>query len=154
MLPSLADKETAMADAILDGLMSRRAALVREVRQAENRFNDLVLQIDQLDAVIWQFEPGYKPEDLPNRSLGRLPLTRTVPMVMRKAKAPMTVRALTLDVMGSLGLDRANPQRVKRIQEQVRTVMSQQKRNGIVEPVRMSGEVRAMGWRVTLPGTC
>jgi hypothetical protein len=137
-----------MTDTILTGLQDRRADLVRQARQTERLFNELIAQIDQIDAVIWQFDGNYKPDRPPVQSVGRIPMTRTVLTILRKSKEPMTLRELTLAMMESLGLDVTNSRRVTRVQEQVRTALTRQKANGVVEPVVRPGGARAMGWRV------
>lgn len=138
-----------MTDPVLAGLLKRRADLVVEVRRMEVRFQDILTNIDQLDGAIIQFDPGYRPHHPAVRTTKSIPLTRTLLTILRKAPAPMTMRDLTIAMMENLGLDHRNRYRVTRLTEQVRTALTRQKKNGVVESE--IGHARALMWRVAAP---
>jgi hypothetical protein len=135
-----------MTDPVLEGLTKRRNDLVVEVRRMEVRFQDLLANIDQLDAAIIQFDPAYRPHHPAVRTVKSLPLTRTLLTILRKSPEPMKMRDLTIAMMESLGLDHRNAYRVTRLTEQVRTALTRQKKNGVV--MSEAGPNRTLIWRI------
>lgn len=93
-----------MVDPVLNGLLARRAALIAEVRRTVAKFQDLFVDIDNLDGVILQFDPNYK---VINPAVWGVGLTgqptRSLLGILRKSPEPMTLRDLTVAMMASLG---------------------------------------------------
>jgi len=136
-----------MSDPVLEGLLKRRAELVAEVRRTEAKFHDLFVDIDSLDGTIIQFDRGYKIINPAVRGVGLTgQITRLLLSTLRKSPAPMTLRALTVAMMASVGLDCRDDRRVARMMEQTRKAMLRQKKNGTV--VSDEGPGRALRWRI------
>jgi len=96
-----------MHDPILSGLAKRRAELVTEVKRTEGILRGLIADIESLDAVSRQFDPDHRPHQF-KASLGlleRASTTKAVLAILRMASGPMTMRAITVEIMARRGQD-------------------------------------------------
>jgi hypothetical protein len=139
-----------MSDPILAGLNKRRRDLVVEVRRTETTLIRLLADIETMDAAILQFNATYRPPVAHVSSVGAGgQITRTLLTILRKSPEPLTLRALTVGLMQSLGLDHRDRKRVKRMMEQCRTALYRQRANGVIASEPGPGSARALVWRVT-----
>jgi hypothetical protein len=114
-----------MTDAVLEGLSRHRAHLVAQVRNAEATIQSLLADIEHLDTTIRQFDPAHKAPAPSVSPLGAgNHITRTLLTILRKSAEPMTLRALAVSLMTTVGLDTRDRKRVKRMMEQCRTALA------------------------------
>jgi hypothetical protein len=136
-----------MQDPILEGLTKHRASLVAQVRNAEATIQSLLADIEHLDATIRQFNPAHKAPAPAVSPLGAgNHITRTLLTILRKSPEPMTLRALRVSLMETVGLNHRDRRRIKRMMEQVRTALARQLANGTV--AKEMGPERALVWRI------
>ena len=136
-----------MTDLVLDGLYRRRDQLVTEVRRAEAVIQRTVADIESLDNAIRLFDPNHRAVSPAVNPIGAgNRITRTILTIMRKAPEPMTLRAIAVSLMTTVGLDTKDRKRVKRMMEQCRTALARQALNGTV--VKEIGAGRALVWKI------
>jgi hypothetical protein len=136
-----------MPSFVLCGLIERRKLLTVEVRRTESALHHLLLDIDHLDATIRQFDPDYRVPSLTMASLGTgAQVTRTILTIMRKTPEPMSLTAITISFMTTVGLDHRNMKRFRQVKEQIRTAMTRQRKNGTVEAAEGPGH--SLIWRI------
>jgi len=132
---------------ILPGLLARRAEMVREVRAVEGQLQQLLANIEHLDRAIVLFDPDHivrAPSISATGAGGHI--TRVLLDILRKSPEPMTLRALTLGLMQSVGLDHKSPRRVVKAMEQCRRALTRQLANGTV--AKEMGRAGALVWRI------
>jgi hypothetical protein len=136
-----------MNSAVIAGLLERREALIAQVKDAEASLRDLIANIEHLDIAITMFKPDHRSVAPQVRYAGHGQVTRMVLTILRKSPEPMTLRALSLKAMESLGLATDNKRKVRKMGEQLRTALGRQKENGVVtcEAVRNGA---ALLWRI------
>jgi hypothetical protein len=132
---------------VITGLLERREQLIIRVRETEVLIRDLISDIEHLDVAITMFKPDHRPVPPQVRYAGHGQVTRMVLTILRKADKPMTLRALTIQALESLGLPADNKRRVRKMGEQIRTALGRQRENGVVtcEAVRNGA---ALMWRI------
>jgi hypothetical protein len=145
-------KDDPVTNPVLSGLIERRTEILTEIRRLEVRFQALLLDLEHLDATILQFDPPHRLMHPVVRNIGaggQIP--RGLLTILRKSPEPMTLRAMSIALMQSLGLDHKDPKRLAKIIEQTRAAMQRQKRNGTVAselgPPR-AGPGRIGLWRI------
>jgi hypothetical protein len=116
-----------MNTAVVAGLLDRREQLIIRVRETETLIRDLTSDIEHLDVAITMFKPDHRPVAPQVRYAGHGQVTRMVLTILRKSPEPMTLRALTLKALESLGLPADNKRRVRKMGEQIRTALGRQK---------------------------
>lgn len=136
-----------MAHHILPGLLARRAEMVREVRGVEGQLQKLLADIEHLDRAIVLFDPDHivrAPSISATGAGGHI--TRVLLDILRRSSKPMTLRALTIGLMQSVGLDHKSPRRVVKAMEQCRRALTRQIATGTV--AKEMGADRALRWRI------
>jgi hypothetical protein len=132
---------------VVAGPLERREALVAPVKEAEASLRDPISNVEHLDVAITMFKPDHRPVAPQVRYAGHGQVTRMVLTILRKSSEPMTLRALSLKAMESLGLATGNKRKVRKMGEQLRTALMRQRENGVV--VCEPGKGAALLWQVT-----
>lgn len=135
-----------MNSVVIAGLLERREALIAQVKEAETLLRDLIANIEHLDIAITMFKPDHRPVAPQVRYAGHGQVTRRVLTILRKSPEPMTLRALSLKAMESLGIAADNKRKVRKMGEQLRTALGRQKENGVV--TCELGKGGALMWRI------
>ncbi len=112
------------------------AALAIEIERARNAIATLTAEVDRLDARL-----QYLTRD---RQRGVL---RDALAILRRAGAPMELRALTVAVMAEHGRDAADAATVRQNMDRLRTNLIRQRQHGIVRQERGTGRAPAT-WEV------
>ncbi len=132
-------------DAILDGLVKRRAELIAELRALETAQRRLLDDVGHLDGAIKVYDRTYQP-----RKLHAPPLpphnSRGVLAVLREATAPMSVREIVLAVLAKQGKDVASNKVIRDMAPKVRSGLSRYRKAGTVRSEQ--GEGKAALWVV------
>jgi hypothetical protein len=141
-----------MSDPVIAGLAKRRAEMLDEVNKLEGALRGLLADIDHLDATMRQFDPEHRPQRI-TTSLGileRAATTKTLLAVLRTAPGPMTLRALTVEVMTRRGLDATDKKMVAQMIDRMRVALGRQRAHGtVVAKPGPGGPFGALEWRVS-----
>jgi hypothetical protein len=112
------------------------AVLTVEIERTRNAIATLTAEVDRLDARL-----QYLTRD---RQRGVL---RDALAILRRAGAPMTLRALTVAVMDAHGRDTPDAATVRQNADKLRVTLIRQREHGIVRQERGTGRTPAM-WSV------
>lgn len=129
-----------MTDIILTGLVKRRADLLKEAKCVEAGLRRLLTDIEHVDGAIRTYDPAYRPRKVVLRRAKRVDLVRTALDVLRQAKAPMTVREVTMAVMSRTGRDAADKKLIGKMIERVRVALLRQGKAGVVRSEQGPGQ--------------
>jgi len=141
-----------MTDLAVSALIRKRAELAGEQEQLRERLDALRQDLVHLDATIRLFDPGYDiaadgPKQPPSGAspfvLGGL--TRAIFDALRTAQKPLTIAAITLEVMAAKGFDAKDRELLADIQRRVAR-MVRKKANGVLRRVPM--DEGFVGWSV------
>ena len=143
-----------MTDPVVSALIHKRAELMGELQQLRERLETLRQGLEHLDATIHLFDPGYdtaagKPKRPPYRESPFAPgdLTRAIFNVVRMAQKPMTIAAITQEVMAANGLNTDDRELAADVTQRVGRAV-RKKANRVLQRVPMDGG--AVGWSVAL----
>ena len=96
---------------VVSGLVKRRAELAGDIEKAHESLRQMVLDLENLDATILQFEPDFKVETIrpkafrpPKDWSNRGQMTRIVLSILRQASEPLTSRDIALELLVDAGL--------------------------------------------------
>ena len=88
-----------MNETVINGLVKRRAALAGEIEATHETLRKMVLDLENLDATIVQFDPNFKVETIkpkgfrpPSDWSNRGQMSRIILSTLRQASEPLTSR--------------------------------------------------------------
>jgi hypothetical protein len=100
-----------MTDYVLTGLVKRRAEVAGQIVAANERIQQLVADLEVLDAAILQFDPNYKVQAIRPRAIRppsdwakRGEMTKAVFNVLRLASEPLTSQDIATQLMEDQGI--------------------------------------------------
>jgi hypothetical protein len=106
---------------VLAGLIKRRARLAGDIEAAHEAMRRMVLDLENLDATILQFDPGYRVESIrpkafrpPKDWANRGEMTRICLSIRRQASEPLTSRDIAYQLLAERALNR-DDQRLLRV---------------------------------------
>lgn len=105
--------------AVISGLLERREALIAQVKDAETSLRALISNIEHIDAALTMFKPDHRPVAPQVRYAGHGQVIRLVLTILRKSSEPLTLHALSLKAMESLGLATDNKRKIRKMGEQL-----------------------------------
>jgi hypothetical protein len=110
-----------MSAFVVSGLVKRRAQLAGDIEKAHESLRQMVLDLENLDATILQFEPDFRVETIKPKAFrppkdwsNRGQMSRIVLSILRQAAEPLTSRDVALELLVERALDK-NDQRLLRI---------------------------------------
>ena len=128
-----------MPQLMLAGLIARRKEVARQLEVAQDTVITLSASLRVLDARIKRHRPNSDisvmrapPLSLPSGRDQRGPIIRPLFAVLRAASEPLSLHALTLQIMALRGLDCGDRRAVRNASHQVRMALANQRRNGVV----------------------
>ena len=137
--------------AALSALIDKRATLAGEIRELEDRLEQLRSDVLHVDAVIRLMDPAYQLDAIvPKRRrqrrewFGNGELLRGVLETLRQAREPMTSREVALAIMERKGFDQNDGQTVRLIEKRVDATI--RRRGALVEKVVYGP--RSVAWRI------
>ena len=143
-----------MTDLALSALIRKRAELVSEQLLLRERMEALRQNLVHLDATIHLFDPGYdiaadRPKRPPSSEspFASGDLTRAIFDALRSAQKPMTIAAITHEVMAANGLNTDDRELAADVTQRVGRAV-RKKANRVLQRVLMDGG--AVGWNVAL----
>ena len=101
------------SEIVVNGLVRRRAELAGDIENTQKRLGDLVEDLQQLDAVILQFDPSYEIKSIspkawrpPEHWSKRGEMSRVILGILRQATEPLTTRDIALGLLTERALDK------------------------------------------------
>ena len=103
-----------MADPhVITALVKRRAELAGKIEAAHEGLRKMIVDLENLDATIVQFDPDYQVEAIrpkafrpPKDWSNRGEMTRIILSILRQAAEPLTTRDIALQLLTERALDR------------------------------------------------
>ena len=132
---------------VVSGLVKRRAELAGDIEKAHEALRRMVLDLENLDATILQFEPNFRleaikpkafrpPKDWSNRG----EMTRICLSILRLASEPLTARDIALQLLTERALNREDQRLLRLMTKRVGVALRLQKQKGIVESQQRPGQ--------------
>src|SRR6266536_140478 len=101
---------------VVSGLIKRRAELAGDIEQAHEALRKMVLDLENLDATIVQFDPDFQVETIKPKAFrppkdwsNRGQMSRIVLSILRQAAEPLTSRDIALELLVGAGLGQERP---------------------------------------------
>jgi len=132
---------------VVSGLIKRRAQLAGDIEKAHEALRRMVLDLENLDATILQFEPDFKieaikpkafrpPKDWSNRG----EMTRICLSILRLASEPLTCRDIALQLLTERALNRDDQRLLRLMTKRVGVALRLQREKGIVRADQGPGQ--------------
>jgi hypothetical protein len=132
---------------VVSGLVKRRAQLAGDIEKAHEALRRMVLDLENLDATILQFEPDFKieaikpkafrpPKDWSNRG----EMTRICLSILRLASEPLTSRDVALQLLTERALNREDQRLLRLMTKRVGVALRLQKAKGTVRSQQGPGQ--------------
>ena len=136
---------------VLSGLVEKRAELAGEIRQAEDRLEQMRSDILHLDATIRLIDPSFHTDAIVPKVrrqrrewFAKNELFRMILDTLRRAPEAMTSRELALALMERKGYDTQDAATVRLVEKRVDATV--RRREGLLE--RVVYGPRSIGWKV------
>ena len=124
---------------VVSGLVKRRAQLAGDIEKAHEALRRMVLDLENLDATILQFEPDFRleaikpkafrpPKDWSNRG----EMTRICLSILRLAAEPLTARDVALQLLTERALNREDQRLLRLMTKRVGVALRLQRDKGVV----------------------
>lgn len=138
---------------IIAALVKRRAALAGEIEATHEALRKLVLDLENLDATIQQFDPSYRVEAIrpkafrpPKDWSNRGQMSRIILSILRQASEPLTTRDIALQLLVERALDKNDLRLLRLMTKRVGVALRGQRGNGSL--LSEQGPGQYMLWRV------
>jgi hypothetical protein len=125
---------------VVSGLVKRRAELAGDIEKAHEALRRMVLDLENLDATILQFEPDFKVEAIrpkafrpPKDWSNRGEMTRICLSILRLASEPLTARDIALQLLTERALNREDQKLLRLMTKRVSVAMRLQRHKGVVQ---------------------
>jgi hypothetical protein len=135
------------APLVLAGLIKRRAQLAGDIEAAHEALRRLVLDLENLDATILQFDPGYRVESIrpkafrpPKDWANRGEMTRICLSILRQASEPLTSRDIAYQLLTERALNRDDQRLLRLMRSRVATALRLQRDKGVVRSIEGPGQ--------------
>jgi hypothetical protein len=134
-------------------LVKHRAELAGEIENTYAKLRQLVINLEDLDAAILQFDPDYQveairpkafrtPKDWSNRSQ----MTRIILSILRQAAEPLTTRDIALELLISRALDKNDQRLLRLMTKRVGVALRGQRDKSVVQSEQGPGQF--MLWEI------
>lgn len=139
---------------VLSGLIRKRAELAGQLEHAQNQVRKLIIDLDNIDAAIWIFDPdvkldAIKPKPLPPKNQAfKGEVSRAVFGALRN-NGPMTAQQLAQHVMAERALDTSDRRLVKLMGRRVGACLRHHRAKGLLESE--AGPGKMVMWQVMRP---
>lgn len=138
---------------VVSGLIKRRAELAGKIEQTHEALRKMVLDLENLDATILQFEPDFRVETIKPKAFrppkdwsNRGQMTRIVLSILRQAAEPLTSRDIALELLVERALDKNDQRLLRLMTKRVGVALREQKHKGVVRPEQGPGQY--MLWQI------
>jgi hypothetical protein len=131
------------------GLIEKRREIAGQIDHHRRILNELVSDLDHVDAVIAMFDPdadlGRAKPHPPRQAAFKGEMRRHVLQALRAAQGPITSLDIARQVMEARGLDASDARMVSTVRKRVGACLYKLRASGIVSEVPQAGEYK--GWR-------
>jgi hypothetical protein len=124
---------------VVSGLVKRRAELAGDIDKAHESLRRMVLDLENLDATILQFEPDFKVEAIKPKAFrppkdwsNRGEMTRICLSILRLASEPLTCRDIALQLLTERALNREDQKLLRLMTKRVGVAMRLQREKQVV----------------------
>lgn len=138
---------------IIAALVKKRAELAGDIERTHEALRKMVLDLENLDATIIQFDPGFQVESIrpkafrpPKDWANRGEMTRIVLSVLRQAAEPLTTRDIALQLLIERALDKSDQRLLRLMTKRVGVALRLQRDKGVVRADQGPGQY--MIWEV------
>lgn len=136
-----------MSELIVTGLMKRRALLTYEIEQAHERLRQMVVDLENLDATLIQFDPKLEIETIKPRAFRppkdwskRGEMMRLIVSVLRRATEPLTTRDVAFELIVERALDKTDQKLIRLMSKRVGVALRHQRDAGRVISILGPGQ--------------
>jgi len=142
-----------MTDPVLNGLIKRRAKLAHEIEETHERLRQMVIDLENLDATLLQFDPKLEIETIRPRAFRppkdwakRGEMMRLIYSVLRRAVEPLTTRDIAFELIVERTLDKNDQNLIRLMSKRVGVALRGQKAAGRIRSFQGPGQY--MLWEI------
>lgn len=139
---------------VVSGLVKRRAELAGDIEKAHECLRKMVLDLENLDATILQFEPDFRCETIkpkafrpPKDWANRGQMSRIVLSILRQASEPLTSRDIAMELLIERAMDKGDQRLLRVMTKRVAVALRGQKDKGVVRAEQGPGQY--MVWEIS-----
>jgi hypothetical protein len=132
---------------VISGLVKRRAELAGDIEKAHEALRRMVIDLENLDATILQFEPDFKVEAIKPKAFrppkdwsNRGEMTRICLSILRLASEPLTARDIALQLLTERALNREDQRLLGLMTKRVGVALRLQRQKGVVRSAQGPGQ--------------
>lgn len=150
-----------MTDYVVEGLIRRRASLTRDIEQTHERLRQMVIDLENLDATLLQFDSTLEIETIKPRAFRppkdwskRGEMTRLIISVLRRATEPLTGRDIAFELIVERALDKTDQKLIRLMSKRVSVALRIQRDAGRV--ISFAGPGQYNLWQIArenVPGS-
>jgi hypothetical protein len=129
------------------GLMKRRALLTHDIEETHERLRKMVIDLENLDATLLQFDPKLEIETIKPRAFRppkdwskRGEMMRLIFSVLRRASEPLTTRDIAFELIVERALDKSDQRLIRLMAKRVGVALRHQRDAGYVKAVEGPGQ--------------
>lgn len=138
---------------VVSGLIKRRAQLAGDIEKAHEALRRMVLDLENLDATILQFDPDFRVEAIKPKAFrppkdwsNRGEMTRICLSILRLASEPLTARDIALQLLTERALNREDQRLLRLMTKRVGVALRLQRQKGVVHSDQGPGQY--MLWKI------
>ena len=132
---------------VVSGLVKRRAELAGDIERTHEQLRQMVLDLENLDATILQFEPDFQVEAIrpkafrpPKDWSNRGEMTRICLSILRQAAEPLTSRDIALELLIERALDKNDRRLLRLMTQRAGVALRLQRETGVVRSDQGPGQ--------------
>jgi|SRR6185437_9871730 len=136
-----------MSELIVQGLSKRRAILTHEIEETHERLRRMIVDLENLDATLLQFDPALELETIKPRAFRppkdwskRGEMMGLIISVLRRATEPLTTRDIAFELIVERALDKSNQKLIRLMSKRVGVALRHQRDAGRVACVQGPGQ--------------
>lgn len=128
-----------MNSTVVNALVKRRAELAGDIETTHETLRKMVLDLENLDATIVQFDPDFQVETIKPKAFrppkdwsNRGQMSRICLSILRQAAEPLTTRDIAVQLLIERALDKSDLRLLRLMTKRVGVALRGQRENGVV----------------------